>query len=104
MTDEEAYQTPRVPLGIEAYERKLAMARYAMHRVRLTIYAQKVLAGQLTPDEGAEEYRKAMENFDQLMGMAENEPDRIEACVKDMESGFVVPEHPMWWKKDDGEK
>lgn len=71
-------------------ERQLCMARFAMHRVRITVYASQMMAGNLSEEQAREEYRKAMENFDQLMGLAVTEPERIKACVEDMERGFDI--------------
>ena len=79
---------------------QLIMARYAMHRVRVTIYAQKVLSGQMTHEEAEGHYRAAMDNYDQILNLAASEPSRIGNCEKDMAAGFVIPEHPMFWQKE----
>ena len=70
--------------------RQLRMARFAMHKIRLRDYGLAVLRGQLTMEQGAEEYRKAMENFDQIMELAVSEPERIEACERDMARCFYI--------------
>lgn len=70
---------------------KLRMARYAMHKIRLRDYGLAVLAGKKTEAQAAEEYRKAMENFDQIIALAETEPERMEAVESDMARGFYMP-------------
>ena len=71
-------------------ERQLCMARFAMHRVRITVYASQMMAGNLSEEQAREEYRKAMENYDQILALAVTEPERIKACVEDMERGFDI--------------
>lgn len=70
-------------------ERQLIMARYAMHKVRVSVYASRMMAGHLSEEQAREEYRKAMENYDHLMTIA-NEPGRIEKCIEDMDRGFDI--------------
>ncbi len=67
------------------------MARFAMHKVRTAVYARMVLAGQLTEAQARDKYAEAMRNFDQLMALAMTEPEHLDACIADMERGFVMP-------------
>ena len=71
---------------VEALKRQLRMARFAMHRVRISQYQG------LPPDQAKEEYRKAMENYDQILGLAASEPARLVACEVDMARGFWLPD------------
>jgi hypothetical protein len=60
--------------------------------MRLRDYAILHNVGKLTFDQAAEEYRKAMENFDQLMELADKEPGRLVACKAEMARGFILPQ------------
>lgn len=71
-------------------ERQLIMARFAMHKVRVMVYASRMMAGNISAEQAREEYRKAMENYDQILGLAVTEPDRLKACIEDMERGFTI--------------
>jgi hypothetical protein len=75
-------------IDIDAFARQLRMARFAMHRVRISQYQG------LPPDQAKEEYRKAMENYDQILGLAVTDPARLVACEADMARGFWLPNDP----------
>lgn len=70
---------------------KVRMARFAMHKIRIRDYAGAVRRGEITEAQAAEKYRMAMENFDQIIGLAETEPERLVACEEDMAKGFYIP-------------
>lgn len=72
-------------------DRQLVMSRYAMHKVRLRDYVGAVLSGRLTREQAAEEYRKAMENYDQILDLAVKESERLTACQAEMLRGFYLP-------------
>jgi len=76
----------------DPHQRQLTMARYAMHCMRLRDYAMLHTTGKLTFEQAAEEYRKAMENFDQILELAVTEPGRMPPIEDDMERGFYIPE------------
>lgn len=92
MTDEEAFQTPRPPLGHDALKRQLRMARFAMHKNAIHKYVVKMQHFGATEEQAKEEYRKTMENFDAILSLAADEPDRMVAIEEDMAKGFYLPE------------
>lgn len=70
---------------------ELRVARYAMHMVRAVQYAGLHLQGHLSEDEAQEEYKKAMENFDQIVAGAADRT--IAAEEREMAKGsFAVTE------------
>lgn len=72
-------------------QRQLTMARFAMHKIRIRDYAGAVLTGQLTEEQAKQKYNEAMENFDQILEIAVSEPERLTACIEDMNKGFYIP-------------
>jgi hypothetical protein len=52
---------------LTAMANKLAGARFAFHRVVHTRYHEAVQRRELTPEQGKEAYRKAMNNYDDVI-------------------------------------
>jgi len=69
-------------------EHKLHMARYAFHMVKLTRYAEMVQSGLMPMAEGAEHYRRSMENYDKLIA-EDGDGHLTEADQASMDKGFV---------------
>ena len=72
-------------------ERRIRMARFAMHKNAVHKYLLKMQHWGATEDEARAEYEATMENFDQILELAANEPARMEAIEADMKRGFQIP-------------
>lgn len=74
-----------------AYRRQLRMARFAMHKNAIHKYYVKMEYYGGTESNARSEYDATMENFDQILQMAVDEPARMEAVEADMKRGFYIP-------------
>lgn len=73
-------------LGRQHYRNRLL--RYYVHKLRVKMYADAVERLEITEDEAREHYRRAMENFDELMGT--DHPGWGESIEAEMAKGFAL--------------
>lgn len=73
----------------EELHHQLHAARYAFHKVRCKVYGDAVEDGVMPVEQGREMYRRAMENYDELIKSAAGGA-LTEADEADMAKGFPL--------------
>lgn len=78
--------------GMTDDQRRLRMARFAMHKNAIHKYARRMALEGMSEDEARHHYAATMENFDKIIELAVSEPERLDAVDEDMADGFTLPD------------
>lgn len=79
-------ETVMVMIARHAY--RMRIARFYVHKLRCKMYGDAVRRGELSAEDAAEHYRRAMVNFDELMDT--DLPNWGETFEHEMAKGFSL--------------
>jgi len=78
--------------GMTEDNRRLRMARFAMHKNAVHKYARRMALEDMSEDEARMHYAETMKNYDQIIELAADDPLRLDAAEEDMAAGFALPQ------------